>query len=363
MSETRKIPGTSPLRSSAARGGASVCVAGGEGLQTRARHLVMDCEFMSEDRAQTRPYRSSSSFTTHRSLPTIILVAAFQLSLLSAARSGQAAENSVRFEASHESMGTIFTIAAYGRDRAFLSEVVEQAFEEVDRIDEQMSNYKQESELSAINREAASHPVVVEPRLFHLLEISLGRSKETGGAFDITVGPLMKAWGFFRGRGRLPSQAEIGQILKGVGYQHIKLDPEHRTIRFDVKGVEIDLGGIAKGYAVDRAADVLRANGITTALVSSGMSSIYALGSPPGEQGGRLHFAIPIIRTRRGMLSTCKTIQFQFRETTKSSLRSRVRTIAILWTRILAGRLRACFRQPSWLRQGRIPTDVPRVSL
>ena len=185
-------------------------------------------------------------------------------------------------------MGTVFTVAVYGRDRTFLSEVVEEVFEEVDRLDEQMSNYKPESELSAINREAASHPVVVEPGLFHLLEISVRRSEETDGAFDITVGPLMKSWGFFRGRGRLPSRAEISQVLKRVGYQHLKLDAERRTIRFDEGGVEIDLGGIAKGYAVDRAVEILRSNGITSALVSSGMSSIYALGSPPGEHGWKI---------------------------------------------------------------------------
>jgi len=190
-------------------------------------------------------------------------------------------------------MGTIFTVAVYGRDRTFLSEVVEQVFEEVDRLDEQMSNYKPESELSVINREAASHPVIVEPGLFHLLEICVQRSEQTGGAFDITVGPLMKSWGFFRGRGRLPTPAEINQVLKRVGYRHLKLDPERRTIQFDESGVEIDLGGIAKGYAVDRAVDILRSNGITSALVSSGTSSIYALGSPPGAHGWKITLRDP----------------------------------------------------------------------
>jgi len=206
---------------------------------------------------------------------------------------GQGAEDAVRYEASHESMGTVFTVAVYGRDRTFLSEVVEEVFEEVDRVDEQMSNYKPESELSAINRAAASHPVVVEPGLFHLLEISVRRSEETDGAFDITVGPLMKSWGFFRGRGRLPTRAEISQVLKRVGYQHLKLDAERRTIRFDEGGVEIDLGGIAKGYAVDRAVEILRSNGITSALVSGGMSSIYALGSPPGAHGWKITLRDP----------------------------------------------------------------------
>ncbi len=231
-------------------------------------------------------YRSSL-FTVHHSLLIAALLVACHSSLVTAS------DAPVRYEASHESMGTIFTVAVYGRDRTFLAEVVEQVFEEVDRLDEQMSNYKPESELSAINREAAGHPVILEPGLFHLLEICVQRSEQTGGAFDITVGPLMKSWGFFRGRGRLPTSAEISDVLQRVGYRHLKLDAERRTIRFDESGVEIDLGGIAKGYAVDRAVDILRSNGITSALVSSGTSSIYALGSPPGAQGWKITLRDP----------------------------------------------------------------------
>jgi len=258
----------------------------------------MNCELRKRSGrgAQDEPCVRNSLFTIHHSL--LILLVARHLSLVTAlsvatAVGGQGAENTVRYEASHESMGTVFTVAVYGRERTFLSEVVEEVFEEVDRLDEQMSNYKPESELSTINRTAASRPVVVEPGLFHLLEISVRRSEETDGAFDITVGPLMKSWGFFRGRGRLPTRAEIGQVLKRVGYQHLKLDAERRTIRFDEGGVEIDLGGIAKGYAVDRAVEILRSNGITSALVSSGMSSIYALGSPPGAHGWKITVRAP----------------------------------------------------------------------
>jgi thiamine biosynthesis lipoprotein len=201
------------------------------------------------------------------------------------ARAGQAA---VRYEASHQAMGTVFTVAMYGRDAAFLSEVANEVFEEIDRLDEQMSNYRPGSELSGINREAAEREMIVEPRLFGLIQYSLHASQESAGAFDITVGPLMKHWGFFRGQGRLPSPAEISQVLKRVGYQHVHFHPERRTLRFDVSGVEIDLGGIAKGYAVDQTVEILRSNGVTAALVSSGTSSIYALGSPPGERGWKV---------------------------------------------------------------------------
>lgn len=197
----------------------------------------------------------------------------------------RAAETLVRYETSHEAMGTTFTVAAYGRDAAYLAEVVDEVFEEIDRLDEQMSNYRPESELSVINRQAAIREVIVEPELFHLLQDSLRFSAETDGTFDITVGPLMKHWGFFQRQGRVPSPAEIAQVLKTIGYAHVKLDSARRTVRFDESGIELDLGGIAKGYAVDRAAAILRASHVDIALVSSGTSSIYALGSPPGQRG------------------------------------------------------------------------------
>ena len=202
-----------------------------------------------------------------------------------------------RYEASHASMGTEFTVAAYGRDPKLLAETVEAVFEEIDRIDAQMSNYKSDSELSQINREAASRAVPVEPGLSALLQKSLRYSEDTGGALDITVGPLMKAWGFFRGEGRVPSAEELHAVLAHVGYQHVKLDPAARTIYFDVPGIELDLGGIAKGYAVDRAVDILRENGIGSALVSSGMSSIYALGAPPNEEGWKIVLRDPFDST------------------------------------------------------------------
>lgn len=194
-------------------------------------------------------------------------------------------------------MGTEFTVAAYGRDRRLLAETVEAAFEEIDRIDAQMSNYKAGSELSEINREAATRAVQVEPSLFALIEKSLQYSEETGGGFDITVGPLMKAWGFFRGEGRVPGAEELHAVLSHVGYQHVKLDSTARTIHFDIPGIELDLGGIAKGYAVDRAAGILSENGITSALVSSGMSSIYALGAPPNEPGWKIILRDPFDST------------------------------------------------------------------
>jgi len=206
----------------------------------------------------------------------------------------RAADQLVRYEATHRAMGTSFTLVEYGHNSAYLQEVASQVFQEIDDLDSQMSNYKPASELSSINRQAARHAVMVEPKLFRLIQDTLEYSRASNGAFDITVGPLMKAWGFFRGRGRLPSKAELAEVLKRIGYQHIRLDASARTIRFDTPGVEIDLGAIAKGYAVDRAVEILRENGISQALVSSGTSSLYALGSPPGEHGWKISVRNPL---------------------------------------------------------------------
>ena len=216
----------------------------------------------------------------------------------------------VRYEASHDAMGTLFTIVAYGHDARFLAQVVNEAFDEIDNLDAQMSNYKPASELSRINRDAAREAVLVEPKLFQLIADSIRGSEETGGAFDISVGPLMKAWGFFRGQGRVPTAQELSRVMKRVGYYHVQLDPENCTIRFDVEGLELDLGGVAKGYAVDRAVDILRANGVAVALVSSGTSSIYALGAPPGERAWRVTLRDPFHADKAGDVVYLKNYSF-----------------------------------------------------
>ncbi len=222
------------------------------------------------------------------------------LALVCAWPAARGAGDVARYQASHDAMGTVFTVVAYGADGRELAEVVNEVFEEIDRVDAQMSNYKPQSELSAINRRAATEQVLVEPQLFRLLEDSLRYGEETGGAFDITVGSLMRTWGFFRGQGRMPVKSEIGRALEKIGYQHVHLDPAARTIHFDTAGMEIDLGGIAKGYAVDRAVDILRCYGVTQALVSSGTSTIYGLGAPPDDRAWRITIRDPYDAEKAG---------------------------------------------------------------
>lgn len=190
-------------------------------------------------------------------------------------------------------MGTTFTIVAYDESRRLLETAVDVAFEEVQRLEAVLSHYRTDSEWSRVNREAASQPVSVSGELYRLLEACEQFSRASDGAFDITVGPLLKVWGFYKGSGRLPHRAEIRNALARIGYRKVVLHPENNSVSFRQAGVEIDPGGIGKGYAVDRMVDLLRKNGIRAALVSAGGSSIYGLGSPPGEPGWEVRIKHP----------------------------------------------------------------------
>jgi thiamine biosynthesis lipoprotein len=157
-----------------------------------------------------------------------------------------------------------------------------------------MSHYKPDSPLSRINREAAHHPVAVEPELFDFIVEAMRYQRDSDGAFDITVGPLMKAWGFFRGEGHLPSDQMLATARRRVGAAHVMLNLQSKTIAFDATGVELDLGGIAKGYAVDRVAELLTRRHVAAALISAGGSTIYGLGAPPGAGGWQVKLQDPI---------------------------------------------------------------------
>src|SRR3954470_12422599 len=134
--------------------------------------------------------------------------------------------------ASRMSMACLYSIEAYAAaDEQTIGKALDAALDEVDRIDRLMSHYKPESPLSTINREAAHHPVAVDPELFAFIKRSMEYSQQSGGAFDITVGPLMKAWGFFRGDGHLATPDEVTAARARVGAHHVLLDATARTIR------------------------------------------------------------------------------------------------------------------------------------
>jgi len=201
--------------------------------------------------------------------------------------------DTLRLESSVVAMGSAYSVVVYGEDRTRMEEAVDAAFEEVHRLDEMLSNYKPASELSEINRKAAEQPVPVTQEMFDLLAACVEYSRASEGAFDISVGPLMKVWGFYKGTGRLPHRAEVRGALEKVGYRNILLDAANRSVRFAKAGVELDPGGIGKGYAVDRMVEVLKQYGIQTALVSASGSSIYGLGAPPGEKGWKVQIRDP----------------------------------------------------------------------
>src|SRR5262249_25596357 len=153
-----------------------------------------------------------------------------------------------------------------------------------ERLDGQLSHYRPASDVSEINARAAVEPVRVEPRLFALLQRAVALSAATGGAFDITTGPLSRCWGFFNKSPRLPEPAELAAALKLVGIENLLLDSEAQTVRFRRPGTEIHLGAIGKGYAVEQAGRILRELGVAGALVHGGQSSIAAIGAGPGGE-------------------------------------------------------------------------------
>jgi len=192
----------------------------------------------------------------------------------------------VRFEETVDAMGTAITVVAWGEDRFRLQSGVSAALEEARRLEELLSNYRPQSEWSEVNRNAAQRPVPVSKELLDLLAVCLRYSGASEGAFDVSVGPLMKVWGFYKGSGRFPHRTEIRGALAKVGYRNVELNAASRTVRFKTSGVELDPGGIGKGYAVDRMADILKAHGIRSALITAGSSSIYGIGAPPNESRG-----------------------------------------------------------------------------
>ena len=202
------------------------------------------------------------------------------------ALSTASAQELYRMEKSADAMGATFTVALYGTDRAAMEAAIDAALAEAQRLDTLLSNYRPESEWSAVNRGAGSKPIKVSGELFRLLAACLEYSRESDGAFDITVGPLMKIWGFYKSSGHLAPKSEVEAALGKIGYRHVHLDPAARTVAFDVPGIELDPGGIGKGYAVDRMVEILKQRGCERALVAGSDSSIYGLGAPPDEPRG-----------------------------------------------------------------------------
>ncbi|HET7747148.1 MAG TPA: FAD:protein FMN transferase [Vicinamibacteria bacterium] len=176
-------------------------------------------------------------------------------------------------------MACRFEVALSGEDAAHVA-AAREALDAVDRIEAALSVFRPDSALSALNRRAAHAPVPVDEELFALLVRCREIHVATDGAFDITTTPLSRAWGFLRRAGRLPSPEEIAAARAAVGLAHVRLDEARRSVAFDREGVELNLGAIGKGHALDRVAAGLGASGLTRALLSAGGSSALAVGGP-----------------------------------------------------------------------------------
>jgi len=176
-------------------------------------------------------------------------------------------------------MGTYANITLVTADSAAGQRLVHAALSEFVRVDSLMSNWTQTSEVARINRSAELGPVPMHAEVAGVVDAALRVGRESEGAFDITVEPLVRLWGFLGGPKRVPSMLEIEAAFVFVGPQHLMYDSAAQTLQFDRKNVRIDLGGIAKGHAVDRAAAALRNAGVTDALVDLS-GNMFALGSP-----------------------------------------------------------------------------------
>jgi thiamine biosynthesis lipoprotein len=196
-------------------------------------------------------------------------------------------------------MATRFEIVLHGDNAPALRAAGEEALDEIARLENQLSLYRPGSEIAQLNARAAREAVQVTPELFALLQHAQKLSVETGGAFDITIAPLVRCWGFMNAKGRMPAPEEIAAARELVGMEKVLLDAGNRTVRFARDGVMLDLGAIGKGYAVERAAEFLHEAGVTSALIHGGTSTVCAIGRPPETEAWKIALDVAAELERR----------------------------------------------------------------
>ncbi len=189
-------------------------------------------------------------------------------------------------------MGTYVHVTLVTADSAALAPVAGTALGVFTRVDSLMSNWTTTSEVARLNRECAATTATVHPEVAGVIERSLDVWRGSEGTFDITVEPLVRAWGFLGGRPHVPADSEAAAAFARVGAGQLAFDPARRTLHFAKTGVRIDLGGIAKGHAVDAAVDSLRAHRVRDALVDL-TGNMFALGRPPGQPAWRIGIRDP----------------------------------------------------------------------
>ncbi|TVL99661.1 MAG: hypothetical protein CV087_17065 [Candidatus Brocadia sp. WS118] len=211
-------------------------------------------------------------------------------------RKGQSPEGKI-IKQTRMIMGTFAEVSVYAQDEKTAGRAVEGALDEIERMDRIMSNYKHDSELSQVNKNAAKSPVPCQGDLLDVIEQSHYYSELSGGAFDITVSPLVALWGFFHEKGHVPSDKEIERILPAVSYKNIVINKntdakKTGTVFFKNTQTQIDLGAIGKGYAVDKALEIVRKCGLENACINLG-GNIYVLGTPPDKTAWKIGIQHP----------------------------------------------------------------------
>jgi FAD:protein FMN transferase len=190
-------------------------------------------------------------------------------------------------------MATRFEIVLHGENPVALRAAGEEALAEIEGLEARLSLFRAGSEIAHLNARAAQEPVRVTPELFALLQQAQKLHQESSGAFDITIAPLVRCWGFMGGSGHFPTPDDLAEVRAKVGMPLVHLNPADFTVRFAREGVMLDLGAIGKGYAIERAAEMLRDAGVTSALLHGGTSTVQALGHPPGEESWRIAIDSP----------------------------------------------------------------------
>ena len=190
-------------------------------------------------------------------------------------------------------MATRFEIVLHGGNPVALRAAGEEALDEIERIEAQLSLYKPTSEIAHVNARAAHEPVRVSPPVFRLLEHAQRLSAETEGAFDITIAPLVRCWGFMGGTGRMPDPLAVEEARSRVGMNLVHLDGSEFMVSFARDGVMLDLGAIGKGYALERAVELLQDAGVNSAMIHGGTSTMHAIGRPPGDEPWKIAIERP----------------------------------------------------------------------
>lgn len=200
-------------------------------------------------------------------------------------------------------MGSIVTVEAYSEDKFLCNIAVDEAFKEMKTIESLMSVFDITSQVSLINKFASEHPIKVDSRIIELIKYSNEFSKRTVGNFDITIEPLMQLYGFRSEREiyGMPSDKMLSEALSGVGMHNIIIDENDSSVFLNNSKTKIDFGGIAVGYAIDKAILILKSYGIESAMINHS-GDIYALGSPPDESCWKVGIIDP--RERNEIITT-----------------------------------------------------------